>query len=162
MKVSHDLSVLFAPDAVQSLANLSTHKSPFTIEGAPNVMLETVKRAEDDPKKKLTRVILRIYEAYGGHATATLRIASHLTIERAYICNLLEERSSGPLDLVRDDSTGDSLVKLPMRGFQILTVRLAISNVAKRSYVIPHSLVSDTHKLKHVTAYIERPSRTNG
>lgn len=125
--------VLFAPDAVQSLANLSTQKSPFTIEGAPNVLLETVKRAEDDPKKKLTRVILRIYEAYGGHATATLRIASHLTVDRAYICNLLEERSSGPLELVTHEATGDTLIKLPLRGFQILTVRLAISNVAKKT-----------------------------
>lgn len=131
--------VLFAPDAAQSLANISTHKSPFTIEAAPNVMLETVKRAEDDPKKKLTRVILRIYEAYGGHATATLRIASHLTVDRAYICNLLEERSSGPLELTKHEATGDTLIKLRLRGFQILTVRLGISNVAKRLYVTPYT-----------------------
>jgi len=122
---------MFAPDATQTLASLLASKSPFTIEGAPNVILETIKRAEDDPKKKLTRVILRIYEAYGGHATATLRIASHLTIDRAYICNLLERRSSA-LELVKHEATGDTLITLPMRGFQILTVRLGISNVAKK------------------------------
>lgn len=126
---------MFAPDATQILASLAASKSPFTIEGAPNVILETIKRAEDDPKKKLPRVILRIYEAYGGHATATLRIASHLTIDRACICNLLEERSSSDLELVKHEATGDNLIKLPMRGFQILTVRLSISNVAKKMWV---------------------------
>lgn len=122
---------MFAPDATQTLASLPASKSPFTIEGAPNVILETIKRAEDDPKKKLTRVILRIYEAYGGHATATLRIANHLMIDRANICNLLERRSSA-LELVKHEATGDTLITLPMRGFQILTVRLGISNVAKK------------------------------
>jgi alpha-mannosidase len=110
------------------------HKSPFSIEGAANVVLETIKRGEDDPKKNLTRVVLRIYEAYGGHASATLRIANHLKIDRAYICNLLEEKVSG-LDLVTQEATGDTLISLRLRGFQILTVRLTIAKVTSPSYV---------------------------
>jgi alpha-mannosidase len=110
--------------------SLGSHKSPFWIEGAPNVILETVKRAEDDPRKKLTRVVLRIYEAYGGHARATLRIAKHLAISKAYICNLLEEKTS-ELDLEMDGASGDTFVTLDLRGFQILTVRLTISKVNK-------------------------------
>jgi len=41
--------------------------SYFTISNAPNVILDTVKRAEDSGE-----IILRLYEAYGGHAKAIL------------------------------------------------------------------------------------------
>lgn len=37
----------------------------FRIEGAPNVVLDTIKKAEDTDD-----LIVRLYEAYGGHATA--------------------------------------------------------------------------------------------
>lgn len=39
----------------------------FHIEGAPNVVLDTIKKAEDS-----NDVILRLYECYGGHARAKL------------------------------------------------------------------------------------------
>ncbi|KAI7899040.1 glycosyl hydrolases family 38 N-terminal domain-containing protein [Cokeromyces recurvatus] len=39
----------------------------FRIENAPNVVLDTIKKAEDS-----NHVIMRIYEAYGGHAQARL------------------------------------------------------------------------------------------
>lgn len=42
-----------------------TPTSYFRIYGAPNVILDTVKKAEDSDD-----FILRLYEAYGGHATA--------------------------------------------------------------------------------------------
>jgi alpha-mannosidase len=48
-------------------AALSDPISHFRVEGASNVVLDTVKRAEDSDD-----VILRLYEAYGGHATARL------------------------------------------------------------------------------------------
>lgn len=41
--------------------------SQFRIENAPNVILDTVKKAENS-----NDVIVRIYEAYGGHARARL------------------------------------------------------------------------------------------
>ncbi|KAG8760256.1 Glycoside hydrolase, 38 vacuolar alpha mannosidase [Serendipita sp. 396] len=123
------LHVMLAPESgLRHLAINTTNKSPFSIEEAPNVILETVKRAEDDPHKKLTRVVLRIFEAYGGHASATLRVASHLTVDRAYICNLLEEKISG-LELTTHEATGDTLIKLSLHAFQILTVRLTITSV---------------------------------
>lgn len=39
----------------------------FRLEDAPNVVLDTMKRAEDSPD-----IIIRLYEAYGGHARARL------------------------------------------------------------------------------------------
>lgn len=119
---------MFAPEAdFLRLPTHVAHKSPFSIEGAPNVVLETIKRAEDDPKKKLTRVVLRIFEAYGGHATATLRVAGQLTVDRAYTTNLLEEKIAN-LELVKQAATGDTLITLPMRGFQILSVCVKLSS----------------------------------
>lgn len=39
----------------------------FHIEGASNVVLDTIKKAEDS-----NDIILRLYECYGGHARAKL------------------------------------------------------------------------------------------
>lgn len=37
-------------------------------------MLETVKRGEDDKDGEAKTIILRLYEHYGGHARATLKM----------------------------------------------------------------------------------------
>lgn len=54
------------------------HKTLFNVSGAPNVILETVKRGDDDDfstnSKKERTVILRLYEAFGGHAQASLNV----------------------------------------------------------------------------------------
>lgn len=42
-------------------------KSQFRVENAPNVVLDTVKKAENS-----NDVIVRLFEAYGGHARARL------------------------------------------------------------------------------------------
>lgn len=39
----------------------------FKIDNAPNVVLDTIKKAEDS-----NDIIIRIFEAYGGHARARL------------------------------------------------------------------------------------------
>jgi alpha-mannosidase len=72
---------------------LSTLRSPFFIEGARNVFLETVKRGDDDFKSMYgaTTIILRLYEAFGGHAQARLRISDCLPVVKAYTTNLLED-----------------------------------------------------------------------
>lgn len=50
--------------------------TPFKLHGAPNVMLETIKRGEDDKwtEDGEKTVILRLYEHFGGHAKATLNM----------------------------------------------------------------------------------------
>lgn len=108
------------------------HKSPFRLEGAHNVILETIKRAEDDvdPPKKTKRtgstVILRLYEAYGGHATTKLRIASHLEVKKAWIANLLEDDITR---LTLETEGEDTIIPLSLRGFELLTIKLLISSV---------------------------------
>lgn len=126
---------------MEDIASPSAHKSPFRIEGAHNVILETIKRAEDDVdahkrrKNPGTTVILRLYEAYGGHSKATLRIASHLSVQKASIANLLEHSTSA-LTLEKDKSTDDTVIALKFRGFEILTVKLLITSVAQLTYVL--------------------------
>lgn len=48
-------------------ANVAKALPQFRLEDAPNVVLDTMKRAEDSPD-----IIIRLYEAYGGHARARL------------------------------------------------------------------------------------------
>lgn len=56
----------------------SLRAPPFTISGARNIMLETIKRGEDDDASYRSEdkqtVILRLYEQFGGHAKATLKM----------------------------------------------------------------------------------------
>ena len=60
------------------LTNVSplARSSPFTLEGADNVMLETIKRGEDDQLSgdKTKTIILRVYEHLGGHAKVKLNV----------------------------------------------------------------------------------------
>ncbi|KAF7125698.1 hypothetical protein CNMCM5793_001991 [Aspergillus hiratsukae] len=58
----------------------------FSVAGAPNVVLETIKKSEDRSDS-----VLRTYEAYGGAAVANLQTGSRII--QASKVNLLEEHS---------------------------------------------------------------------
>nr|GAT45299.1 glycoside hydrolase family 38 protein [Mycena chlorophos] len=115
-----------------SARSLATTHSPFDLVGAPNVFLETVKRGDDDtftsssgPKS----VVLRIYEAFGGHAQAQLRIASGLGVEAAYETNLLEEvkgEGAKVLSLTKHHDGRELGLDLSFRGFEVKTVKLIL------------------------------------
>jgi alpha-mannosidase len=60
-------------------------KPLFELENAPNVILDAVKRAEDDDKA----IIVRMYEAYGGRTVA--RLKTSLPVKQAVLTNLLED-----------------------------------------------------------------------
>lgn len=114
---------------------VSTIKKPFTVEGARNVILETVKRGDGDgykSKDSETSVVLRLYEAYGGHALAKLNIASHLAVKKAFVTNLLEDELQ-ELNILRADDTEetDAVLKLDFRGFEVKTIKLVIGKHEK-------------------------------
>jgi alpha-mannosidase len=119
--------VRFAPEGrAQESGRLLAYESPFRLEGAHNVILETIKRAEDDIKKKKrigSTVILRLYEAYGGHATVRLRIAGHLVVEKAWLANLLEDDITR---LTLEKEAEDTVISLSLRGFELVTIKLRI------------------------------------
>ena len=116
------------------------------MEGARNVFLETVKRGEYDsfeevvdlgPDKSATTtttttVILRLYEAYGGHAQTRLLISQHLPVLKAFTTNILEDEDE-ELYVLRSsvdsaessDGSGCSL-SLSFRGFEVKTIKLVL------------------------------------
>ncbi|KAF9459521.1 glycoside hydrolase family 38 protein [Collybia nuda] len=126
------LRVRSVPEGADTM--LKNLKSPFTVEGARNVFLETVKRGEDDDFKakhpETVTVVLRLYEAFGGHAQAQLKIAKHLAVREAYITNLLEDHEE-ELNIAESPDNSDlaaSVVKLSFRGFEVKTVKLVLKN----------------------------------
>ncbi|KAJ2715718.1 Glycoside hydrolase, 38 vacuolar alpha mannosidase [Coemansia sp. D1744] len=92
----------------------SLRKRPFfSVSGARNVVLDTVKRAEDDK----TSYIVRLYEAYGGHARALL--TSRLPFSSVCKVNLLEEPMDGPGIERLDHSTA---LKVPFKPFEVVSL----------------------------------------
>ncbi|KAG8908987.1 Glycoside hydrolase, 38 vacuolar alpha mannosidase [Tulasnella sp. 403] len=122
-----------SPEALQA-ANMT--RPPFSVEGAPSVILDTVKRGDDDDFSPSatsdTSVVLRLYEAYGGHARATLKIENHVKVAKAAITNLLEEEIE-ELELVRTENDGPSSLCLSFRGFQVITVKLWLKTVSENA-----------------------------
>ncbi|WOO78189.1 Alpha-mannosidase [Vanrija pseudolonga] len=96
--------------------------SPVTLSGARNVVLETIKRGEDDGEGTKT-VIVRLFEQYGGRGRAVLNIGASLGVVKAEVVDILEEHVSD-LELV-PTATG-AKVTLPCHGFEIKTVRLTL------------------------------------
>ncbi|KAF9516132.1 glycoside hydrolase family 38 protein [Hydnum rufescens UP504] len=127
--------VLYAPQAVPTgpLA-AAEHHGLFNVENAPNVILETVKRGDDDDHSKKTKqssIVLRLYEAYGGHAHAKLHISAKLGVSKATLTNLLEDEGKS-LELhsvPAADGTAeaeDTILDLKFRAFQFITVKLIV------------------------------------
>jgi alpha-mannosidase len=107
-------------------------KTPFFVDGAPNVILETIKRSDDERfngkrDSDTSVVIIRLYEALGGHATAELRIAESLQVLKATRTNLLEDDLE-VLEITRPGGAQSSTsVTLPFHGFQVVTVKLVVT-----------------------------------
>ncbi|KAJ2743616.1 Glycoside hydrolase, 38 vacuolar alpha mannosidase [Coemansia sp. BCRC 34301] len=90
----------------------------FSVSGARNVVLDTVKVAEDDKDS----YIVRMYEAYGGHARALL--TTRLPATSAYKVNILEELmekdgSNGMLDWLSHSKT----VEVIFKPFEVVTLK---------------------------------------
>ncbi|KAF7312531.1 Glycoside hydrolase family 38 protein [Mycena indigotica] len=116
-----------------SARSLNTTHSPFNVTGAPNVFLETVKRGDDDLTDGTTSVVLRLYEAFGGHAHAQLRLSTGLNVEKAYETNLLEEvvREGVKSLTLRQHDGREVGLDLSFRGFEVKTVKLIIGKKSK-------------------------------
>lgn len=65
---------------------------PFAITGDRNIILDTVKRGEDDhfgsKSRKEQTVILRFYEAFGGHGKIEIGVGAGLNIQGASVCDV--------------------------------------------------------------------------
>jgi alpha-mannosidase len=86
----------------------SAHGGSFASVDDPNVVLDTIKRAEDSDA-----LVLRLYEAHGARGRARLRL--RFPFESACLANLLEDDGE-PLDV-----DGDQIV-IPYRPHELVTV----------------------------------------
>ena len=94
------------------------------------MFLETIKRGEDD-KHGVTTIVLRLYEAFGGHAKAQLKIARQIPLAKAYITNLLEDDGDAlQIKRTADGEDGDATLALDFHGFEVKTVKLYIGSSA--------------------------------
>ena len=84
----------------------------FISADAPNVILETVKRAE-----KENATILRLYECHNQRAKVTVTV--NLPFKRVYECDLME-RNLGPASEIQDQHT----FSFEMKFFEIKTFKL--------------------------------------
>jgi alpha-mannosidase len=96
-------------------------RNPFEIVGAPNVVLETVKRGEAD-REEGQSVVLRLVERRGGQASVRL-VVHKLHVNKAEIVNILEDHVE-PLQIAESSLDGRTELLLGMRGFEIKTVKL--------------------------------------
>lgn len=88
----------------------------IAVAGAPNVVLETIKKSEEG-----SDLVLRAYEAYGGAAVGTINTS--LSVSKAFKANLLEEELES-LE-VKSTSTGSS-ISVALKAFEVVTVRLIV------------------------------------
>ncbi|KAF9025150.1 glycoside hydrolase family 38 protein [Hymenopellis radicata] len=122
-------SPLFVRDT-RGFSNQLMDQVPFAVQGAPNVFLETIKRGEDDGKKTTT-VILRLYEAFGGHASATLHIGAGIQVKKAILTNMMEDEEGSTHLTVSPTSLGASKLQLNFHRFEVKTVKLVIGKTGK-------------------------------
>lgn len=107
---------------------MSPLDSPITLVGDPAVVLDAVKRGEDDedvssggllPARKGRSVIIRAYESLGGKSRAAIQTA--WDVKKVTKVDLLEDDLPGEDELKKD---GDGNYPIVLRPFEVATYRL--------------------------------------
>lgn len=100
-------------------------ESPIRVTGSPSLVLDTVKRGEDDedvsrgdlPIRKGKSVILRIYDSLGG--TSHGSIETTWPVKKVWKCNILEDDEE-------EYEIKDGKVVIVLRAFEVATFRLQL------------------------------------
>ncbi|KAJ3842876.1 glycosyl hydrolases family 38 N-terminal domain-containing protein [Lentinula raphanica] len=142
-----------------ALAASSANHPSFAIHGAPNVFLETIKRGEYDEfetpsesdSDSPTTIIARLYEAFGGHAQATIVIGDHFSgrVAKVVTTNLLEDEEE-EVQIMDDEKFGTS-VKLNFRGFEVKTLKITLGDGVRAPVFRAKQLSSTQKSLKRLT-----------
>jgi alpha-mannosidase len=90
-----------------------------------NVVLTAVKKAED-----ANGLIFRVYEWAGKQSTVEFHVPPGAT--SATVTNMMEVPEGDPLPLAHDSATGDT-VKVPIKPYEILTIRVDYPNAGPKS-----------------------------
>jgi alpha-mannosidase len=102
--------------------------SPIKLVGEPSIILDAVKRGEDDedvstgdllPARKGKCVIVRMYESLGGKSRAAIKTT--WDVKKVTKVNILEDELPGEDELEKD---GDGNYPVVLRPFEVATYRL--------------------------------------
>ncbi|CAI6332148.1 unnamed protein product [Periconia digitata] len=105
----------------------------FHIEGAPNLVLDTIKRGEDDedvstgilPIKPGHSIIVRVYDAMGGKGKGVLTWG-HLDVKGVIKTNALEDHEDDMKESMTQTAGGKKGVKIEIRAFEVATFKLLL------------------------------------
>ena len=108
-----------------SASTVSSLLSSITLHGSPALILDTIKRGEDDedvsrgelPKRKGRSIILRVYESLGGKARGTIKTS--LAIKKVFTTNILEDDGS-------EVEIKGGEIAIELRAFEVATYRLQL------------------------------------
>ena len=115
---------LISPVATSAISDLF---SSISLTGSPALILDAIKRGEDD--EDVTRgelatrsgrsIILRIYESLGGRARGSIVLGNILGVKGVFQTNLLEDDGD-------ECHLEDGQVKIELRAFEVATYRLQL------------------------------------
>lgn len=113
VQAGYEFNIPLEPKLTSSSLPASSMINPSFQLNLPNVVLDTVKLAQDGSGN----IILRMYEAYGGRGI--LKLSSKFTIRTANKSNILEDKLE-PLEIE------GNTVEIEIRPFQLITILLAL------------------------------------
>ena len=121
--------------------------SPFQITGTDSVILDTVKRGEDDDESGRSSVVIRMFECLGGRTKGSLKMSVPSHSSRVLLChvtvtdrfsaggiapksltwvNILEEPMTDEGDVVWQQDGETATVELDFRGFEVRTLLIVL------------------------------------
>jgi alpha-mannosidase len=95
-----------------------------------NVVLTAVKKAEDQNGSGVNGLIFRVYEWAGKQSTVEFHVPPGAT--SATVTNMMEVPEGDPLPVAHESATGDT-VKVPIKPYEILTIRVDYPNAGPKS-----------------------------
>ena len=111
-----------------NLQHSSSVIESISLSGSPSLVLDTIKRGEDDedvsrgelPKRKGRSIILRIYDSLGGTSRGTIKVNRKvLDVKKVWKTNVLEDNEA-------ELKYRDGEVKIELRPFEVATYRLQL------------------------------------
>lgn len=120
---NHPMKIYSQPtDSVSLLTSLF---SSIRLTGSPSLVLDIMKRGEDDedvsrrelPCREGRSIILRVYESLGGKARGAIKTS--LRVKKVYKTNALEDDES-------EIKVEAGEAKIELRGFEVATYRLQL------------------------------------
>lgn len=122
---NHPLTLARTVSSKSSSSDSSKLLSSIRLEGSEALILDCIKRGEDDedvsrgelPKRKGKSIIIRIYESLGGRARGVLKCS--LGVKKVTKCNVLEDDGE-------EVAFKDGQAKVELKAFEVGTYRLQL------------------------------------